>query len=104
GGGITLGVVALIWLIYVCRREASRCPSCKELWACVHTSTEHLGNSSGYQTVTRTDHIRNSKGEVISTIDRQEQVHVITSCFARNYKCRFCDHKWYTTDSTSREG
>jgi hypothetical protein len=65
---------------------------------------ELIDVDEGYETVTRTDTIRDSRGDTIGTVDRDEQVHMIYETYKVYYKCIFCGFQWSEIKKESHEG
>lgn len=99
GGAIAFcGILTLLW------GYSSRCKKCKKWFAMEKTNKEILDSLGGYETRTRTDVMRDSKGRPSGSIQRKEQVHVTTIYWRQNYKCKFCGRKTHHDGSTSTEG
>jgi len=83
---------------------SQKCPSCKKKFARETVGKELIDVDEGYETVTRTDTIRDSSGDTIGTVDRDEQVHMIYETYKIYYKCIFCGFQWSEIKKESHEG
>ncbi len=103
--GTWIGVIAviagIIFIVWLCARSASQCPSCQQYWADETMGTRELGRTGGYQTITRQDVIKDSKGNEIGTTNRQEQVHVVRVLRESYHRCKFCGYGWATQHTPS---
>jgi len=91
-GVVVLGVGASIY------GYKSRCPSCKKWFSEKTAGRELIDQRQGFETVTRQDQHKNSRGEVIKTVERQEQVQVVTSTYNVHHRCQNCAHEWTTVE------
>lgn len=98
---IILGIAAIGMIL---SGAAKKCPSCSKWWAGKRLSREKIDSKTGYKTVIRTDEQKNAKGEVTGTVQRREQVHVITDTYETTWGCKYCGHVWKTTSSNTYEG
>jgi len=90
--GCGMGIVT--WII-VHHTVGNECSSCGQWRAVVSQGRVETDRDGYYKTVTRTDTHRNSRGEVIGTSDRDEQVHVTRVAYREFYKCKFCNLESY---------
>ena len=105
GFGYTLLLSIPISLIFTYLLGVSqKCPSCKKKFAMKGVGKELIDVDEGYETVTRTDTIRDSRGDTIGTVDRDEQVHMIYETYKVYYKCIFCGFQWSEIKKESHEG
>lgn len=100
-----VGIVFLIILIIIIKKgRRTRCPKCKRWFAEKKIKKEFLDSDGHYETKTRTDIRRNSRGEQIGTTERQEQVHMTTNYYRQHCKCKYCGYQYYYNTSTTFEG
>ena len=58
-----------------------------------------LGQSTGFKTVTRRDEVKDKLGQLQKTIEREEQVQVVTSTYRNYMRCKHCGNEWTTISS-----
>jgi hypothetical protein len=91
--------IAIIFILF--NRWSKSCPSCKRWGVKVLKDSEFLNSWDGYETITRRDNVRNTKGEITHTIERKEQVAVRYSRYRNSYNCKNCNHNWDETATQS---
>lgn len=100
-----LGVIFFILIIIIIKTgKGTKCPNCKRWFARKKIRKEFLDSSGHYATKNRTDIQRNSRGEQIGTIERQEQIHVTTNHYRQYCKCKYCNYNYSYIFSTTHEG
>lgn len=90
---------------YLYSEYETRCPSCG-LWGAKveqENKREKLDSTTGYKTVTRTDEIKDSRGEKIAETTRKEQVRVLRTTYLHYYQCRNCNYEWSGTSTHETE-
>lgn len=93
----------IFFVLIMVNAYSNQCPSCNALWARNETDKEAIDRQRGYKTVTRKDEVRNSRGDVIGTTERQEQIRVMKVTYRHYYKCGNCGHKWTGTSKSEYE-
>lgn len=97
--------VLFVIVIFIHIKIAStKCPKCNKRFAKVIIDQELLDRKGFYKTVKRTDIRRNRKGEQIGTIEREEQVHMITDYYRVHCKCKYCGYQYDYETSETYEG
>ena len=100
-----VGIVFLIILVLIIKKGVrTKCPKCKRWFAEKKLKKEFLDSDGHYETKTRTDIRRNSRGEQIGTTERQEQVHMTTNYYRQHCKCKYCGYQYYYNISNTFEG
>lgn len=100
-----VGLISLIIVIIIIRKgKKTRCPKCKRWFAEKKLKKEFMDSDGHYETKTRTDIRRNSRGEQIGTTERQEQVHMTTNYYRQHCKCKYCGYQYYYNTSSTFEG
>lgn len=100
-----VGIVFLIILVLIIKKGLrTKCPKCKRWFAEKKLKKEFLDSDGHYETKTRTDIRRNSRGEQIGTTERQEQVHMTTNYYRHHCKCKYCGYQYYYNTSNTFEG
>lgn len=98
----------LLWLAaplaFYWYRQLTMCPKCRRAWAKTYVGRRLIDRTGGYQTVTRYDEHKDSRGEVIGKTERKEQVHVVNESYLDFYQCKYCAHEWTGTRSHQYEG
>jgi RNA polymerase subunit RPABC4/transcription elongation factor Spt4 len=101
-----LGVISIGMAVVMTVGEyQKRCPSCGA-WGQARADEkkrELISSMPGYKTVTRTDEVKNSRGEKVGETTRQVQVRVLTKTYRNHYDCFICKHHWTDTDSEDTE-
>lgn len=93
-GWAIAGVIG--FFVYLLAGKSSACPNCGKWFSTNTLATYELGRQGGYETVTREDQHKNTKGEVIGTTTRQEQVYVTYIYYQDHKQCKKCAHEWVT--------
>ena len=83
-------IVNVALLYFVFKGFSNRCKACGCFWAIKPMGMEPLESWQEYQDITRKDVNRNTKGEVISTTERVEQVVVTRTRYKEDCQCRAC--------------
>lgn len=100
-----MGIVVLIILIIIIMKgKRTKCPKCNRWFAEEKLKKEFLDSDGHYETITRKDIRRNSRGEKIGTTERQEQVHMTTNYYKQHCKCKYCGYRYYYNTSSTFEG
>lgn len=88
-------IFLLIFAIVKIKRKinSTKCSKCNKYFAKVKIGKELLDSKGHYKTVKRIDIKRNNKGEQIGTIERKEQIHVVTNHYRVYCKCRYCGYQ-----------
>jgi hypothetical protein len=97
-GVIIIALIVMIW------GYLSKCPDCEKWWAAEKTWSRLLEKDGNYQTVTRRDIIKNSRGEKIGETARKEQIYVTTYTYKNYFCCKKCDYSWETISQKRSEG
>jgi predicted Zn finger-like uncharacterized protein len=95
--------LAAAWGCYL-YRQSTVCPKCGRPWSRVYLGSKLIDRVGSFQTVTRKDEHKDSRGQVYATTERQEQVHMVHESFLDSYRCKNCRHEWTGTSSRQREG
>jgi hypothetical protein len=69
---------------------SSLCPSCNTCFAYREVSKDKVSRKRGYKTVIRKGEVRNSRGELVQTSERQEQIAIMTVTYEHLDKCQVC--------------
>ena len=93
GIGVVLTVILVVWIM---RGSSTECPSCKKWFGQVALQRQEIGRSTRYETENKVEKYRNTKGEVIMTKERQEQVLYIYVRYQQLNQCKFCSYQWMT--------
>ena len=105
GGGILLAIVVGFGLmVYVAWGTSTKCPSCQKWFAQNTLQSIELGRQTGYETETRSDKFKNNRGEVIGTLERQEQVRVTHVQYQNFNQCKFCSYQWHSQSTSKFKG
>ena len=86
--------VAAMSLIILCLGLESKCPECKKWFVGSTIKSVRTGRVPSTRTVTRSDVIRDAKGERMGTIERKEQEACIHKYYEDHKECSCCDAKW----------
>ena len=80
--------------IYAVKGFSSRCPKCGKWRADKVIAEICVEERSGFRTVTRQDQHKDNDGNVVKTVERQEQVRIVSQTIRRDHRCKFCAHEW----------
>lgn len=94
GGVVFLGLAAAVY--------GSRCPSCGKFFADKLESKDLVSKRIEHKTITRIDEHRDSHGKTTGTTRRKEQVAVEIREFKLSYKCKYCGHYWFKSDTETK--
>ena len=94
---VVLIVVGLA--LAVCYAYATACPECKKFFADTETNKELIDRNTGFKMVTNQEKHKDRQGNVIKTVERQEQVKVVRSTYTVSHRCKFCMYEWNTTET-----
>jgi uncharacterized protein YecT (DUF1311 family) len=97
---IALGATATVILAIPLYGFLKRCPRCGQWFAAKKIGREMLGQSTGFKTVTRRDEVKDKLGQLQKTIEREEQVQVVTSTYRDYLRCKHCGNEWTTLSSS----
>lgn len=96
---------AIIWLIAFLIIGAviyfgitSKCPKCGKWFSADEVGRDLISEDHGRKTVNREDKHKNSRGDVIKTVTRQEQIDIAIKKYNVFHKCSKCNHTWETVD------
>lgn len=98
GIGLVLALVvcAVIWAAI----ETTRCPACRELFAAREVGKWLTDEQRTVETVKRRDKHLDKSGNLLKTVEREEQVTVLISDWEHDHRCTKCEHTWRTTSRT----
>lgn len=65
---------------------------------------QEIGRSTRYETKTKVDEYKNTKGEVIMTKERQEQVLYNYLRYQQLNQCKFCSYQWMAELTSKYKG
>lgn len=92
GGGLLLFGIVIAGFGF-----AKRCPSCGKWFSERTLRQELVDRRQGSKTVTRQDKHKDSNGNIIKTVERQEQIQITVSRYNVFHQCNKCGHEWVTT-------
>ena len=94
-------LVILISFLIMRKGIKTRCPECKRWFARKEVGKEYAGSNEHYETKNRQYVTRNRHGQVLTTTEHPEQVHMTTNYYSHNCICRKCGYEWtYNTKYT----
>jgi len=96
-GGVISLIVLLVWQIH---RKESKCPQCKRAWGKEIIRTTALDSRNETRRVMEYDTVRNSRGEIIGSVERPTTQIVTVTTYRVECQCKHCDYKWSYTNTT----
>ncbi|MFL9610576.1 lysozyme inhibitor LprI family protein [Methylobacillus sp. Pita2] len=97
GGFLLLAMVISVWGFM------KRCPSCGKWFSERVIEQELVDQQQSLKTVRREDKHRDRSGNIIKTVERQEQVQITISRYNLFHQCNKCGHEWTTTKTVESE-
>jgi DNA-directed RNA polymerase subunit RPC12/RpoP len=88
----------------VIKGMSSKCSSCGKWFQNNEIDRQVISKDGFFKTITRKDIKRNSKGDIITTTDRDEQIHMIKQTDKVVYKCNHCSNQWFVKETKEWEG
>lgn len=97
-------IIVIIAIVIIFSGVNAGCPSCGKWWAREYINEVITSKVPFYKTITRKDVTKNRSGKIISTTERDIQVHMIKEIINTHYKCKYCSHKWKVESEKEYEG